>query len=179
MDNFHVVTGGPGSGKSSVIDALARQGFRHMPEAGRAIIQDQVDIGGDALPWADRETFATLMLAWEMRSYREAQAVDGPVLFDRGIPDIIGYRQLCGLPVPRPALRAAARRRYARQVFLAPHWPAIFTQDAERKQDAAEAEATCRAMAEIYAGFGYELVPLPRATVAERADFIRRRIAAG
>jgi len=71
-DHFHVITGGPGSGKTSLVDALAAEGFRHMPEAGRAIIQDQVDIGGTALPWDDRESFATLMLGWEMRSYREA-----------------------------------------------------------------------------------------------------------
>lgn len=70
-DHLHVITGGPGSGKTSLIDALAAEGVRHMPEAGRAIIQDQVDIGGTALPWSDREAFAALMLAWEMRSYRE------------------------------------------------------------------------------------------------------------
>jgi len=33
-----VITGGPGSGKTSLIDALSRRGFPSMPEAGRAII---------------------------------------------------------------------------------------------------------------------------------------------
>lgn len=56
--DFHIITGGPGSGKSTLIDALAAQGFHHMPEAGRAIIRDQVAIGGTALPWADRIAFA-------------------------------------------------------------------------------------------------------------------------
>lgn len=32
-----------------------------MPEAGRAIIQDQLAIGGRALPWADLSAFAELM----------------------------------------------------------------------------------------------------------------------
>ena len=36
--HMFVVTGGPGSGKSSLIDAMTRRGFRTMPEAGRAII---------------------------------------------------------------------------------------------------------------------------------------------
>lgn len=35
-DHFIVITGGPGLGKSTLIDALAAQGLRHMPEAGRA-----------------------------------------------------------------------------------------------------------------------------------------------
>lgn len=110
-DQLHVITGGPGSGKTSLIDALAGEGVRHMPEAGRAIIQDQVDIGGTALPWTDRDAFATLMLAWELRSYREAVSDPGPIIFDRGIPDVIGYLRLCGLPVPATALRAAEQRR--------------------------------------------------------------------
>src|SRR3546814_2201084 len=57
-ERFHIITGGFGSGKSRVIDALAAEGFLHMPEAERAIIQDQIDIGGNALPWADRDAFA-------------------------------------------------------------------------------------------------------------------------
>src|SRR3546814_3399753 len=105
-ERFHIITGGPGSGKSSVINALAAEGFLHMPEAGRAIIQGQIDIGGNALPWADRDAFAALMLAWEMRSYREAKALRGPVIFDRGIPDVIGYLRLCGLAVPDFTVRA-------------------------------------------------------------------------
>lgn len=112
-DHLHVITGGPGSGKTSLIDALAIEGIRHMPEAGRAIIQGQVEIGGTALPWGDREAFAALMLGWEMRSYREALCVPGPIIFDRGIPDVVGYLRLCGLPVPASAIKAAEQRRYA------------------------------------------------------------------
>jgi predicted ATPase len=80
-NHFHVITGGPGSGKTSLVDALAAEDFRHMPEAGRAIIQAQVDIGGTALSWADRESFATLMLGWGMRSYREATRAATPFIF--------------------------------------------------------------------------------------------------
>jgi predicted ATPase len=175
-DHLHVITGGPGSGKTTLIDALASEGVRPMPEAGRAIIQDQVDIGGTALPWSDREAFATLMLAWEMRSYREAVSASGPIVFDRGIPDVIGYLRLCGLPVPASVLRAAEQRRYANRVFIAPPWPAIFRQDTERKQTLAEAEATYQAMVEVYSSLGYELVTLPLASVAERARFVGERI---
>lgn len=173
---FHVITGGPGSGKTTLIDALAAEGIPHMPEAGRAIIRDQVAIGGSALPWADRAAFADLMLAREFRSWHEAGALSGPVLFDRGLPDVIGYLRLCRLPVPGHALKAVNRFRYAPRVFVAPPWRGIFTGDAERRQDFAEAEATHVAMTEIYASLGYELVPLPLAPVPERVRFVRTRI---
>jgi hypothetical protein len=64
---FFVVTGGPGSGKSSLIDRLQRNGYAGSVEAGRGIIQDQVIVGGIALPWSDPMLFAELMLSWEMR----------------------------------------------------------------------------------------------------------------
>lgn len=176
-ERFHIITGGPGSGKSSLIDALGSEGFAHMPEAGRAIIQDQVSIGGTALPWSDREAFAALMLSWDMRSYREATSYPGSVIFDRGIPDIIGYLRLCDLPVPAATMRAAEIRRYAKRVFIAPHWPAIFAQDTERKQSPIEAEATYRAMIDAYSGLGYEIIQLPLASVTERVAFVRSHIA--
>lgn len=37
-ERLHVITGGPGSGKTSLIEALARAGYAHA-EAARAIIQ--------------------------------------------------------------------------------------------------------------------------------------------
>ena len=175
-DHFHIITGGPGSGKTSLIDALAADGVQVMPEAGRAIIQDQVAIGGSALPWLDREAFAAQMLGWEMRSYRAAAGLSGPVFFDRGIPDIVGYFRVCGLPVPPHVLRAAELHPYDRKVFIAPHWPEIYAQDAERRQTSDEAEATHHAMMEVYSQLGYELVPLPLAPVAERVRFVRKQV---
>ena len=51
-DNQHfiIISGGPRSGKSTLIDALEQLGFSRTMEAGRAIIQDQVAIDGQALP---------------------------------------------------------------------------------------------------------------------------------
>jgi predicted ATPase len=35
IERFFVITGGPGAGKSTLIEALARAGFDVVPEAGR------------------------------------------------------------------------------------------------------------------------------------------------
>jgi predicted ATPase len=174
--SLHIITGGPGSGKSTLIDALAARGYARSIEAGRAIIQDQTAIDGPALPWRDPMLFAEQMLTWEMRSYHAAQAQAGPVLFDRGVPDVIGYLTLCGLPVPGHFERAAARFRYNRMVFIAPPWPLIFHQDAERRQSLEEAERTYAAMVQTYTRLGYALVELPRAAVEERVGFVVERI---
>ena len=171
-ERLFVVTGGPSSGKSTLIDALAGRGLCTMPEAGRAIIQDQVAIGGEALPWSDRRAFAELMLSWEMRSYRDALELSGPVIFDRGVPDVLGYLRLCNLPIPAHIEKAAQVFRYHRRVFIAPPWREIFAHDTERKQSFEEAVATYEAMKETYSALGYTLIPLPLGSVEERVQFV-------
>ncbi len=172
FDRLFVITGGPSAGKSMLIEALANRGLCTMPEAGRAIIRDQVEIGGKALPWSDKRAFAELMLNWEMRSYREALGLSGPVIFDRGVPDVAGYLRLSNLPVPSHVTRAAEIFRYHRRVFVAPPWPEIFTQDIERKQSFEEAQATCAEMIETYSALGHEMILLPLASVEERVRFV-------
>lgn len=54
QSRFTIITGGPGSGKSTLIEELRRRGFSATEEAGRAIIKDQVLIGGRALHTADQ-----------------------------------------------------------------------------------------------------------------------------
>ncbi|CDX29949.1 conserved hypothetical protein [Mesorhizobium plurifarium] len=171
-DRFFVLTGGPGSGKTTLIEALRAEGFATAPEAGRGIIRDQTAIGGPALPWQDRALFAELMLAWELRSWHVARTEPGPVFFDRGAPDTIGYLRLCGLPVPDHVASAVRKFRYARRVFVAPPWPEIFTQDEERKQTLDEAERTFRSVTGVYAELGYELMTLPLVPVEERMRFV-------
>jgi predicted ATPase len=174
-ERLFVLTGGPGSGKSTLIEALERAGYARSVEAGRGIIQDQVAIGGRALPWRDPPAFAELMLCWEMRSYNTALEQAGPVFFDRGVPDVVGYLRLLGLSVPAHVAKAAETFRYNRRVFIAPPWPKIFQQDSERKQSFDEAVRTYEAMVATYGDYGYELIELPLATVEERLRFVMEK----
>lgn len=99
-----------------------------------------------------------------------------PIFFDRGLPDVIGYRRLEGLPVPDTLQSLCRDRRYHPRVFIAPPWPEIYANDAERRQSLAEAERTYRMMREVYLEFGYELLELPRVSVGERVAFVQRQL---
>ncbi|WP_306345911.1 AAA family ATPase [Aquimixticola soesokkakensis] len=60
---------------------------------------------------------------------------------------------------------------------MAPYWDELFTQDTERKQSHAEAEATCAVMRETYTALGYKITELPRIDIASRADFVCAQLA--
>lgn len=176
IDRLFVLTGGPGSGKTTLIEALAAAGVATSPEVGRAVIREQLAIGGDALPWADQQAFAELMVVRDMAAREEALASGLITVLDRGVPDVAGFLRVSGLPVPPHIDEAALACRYNRCVFIAPFWPEIFIGDAERKQSSEVAEATFAVMVATYRGYGYELVELPRASVAERVAFVVDRI---
>ncbi len=159
-----------------MVAALAEAGHRVSNEAGRAVIKEQVAIGGTAVPWLDPLAYAGLMLARDVQSYDAASHSPGPVFFDRGLVDIVGYLRLIGESIPRALSSAMRTRRYNRGVFIAPPWAEIFEQDAERRQSFDEAVRTHAAMVEAYSEEGYELISIPCADVAERMAFVLDRL---
>ncbi len=177
-NRFFVITGGPGAGKTSLLQELTERGLSCAPEAGRGVIQDQMRINGRALPWSDPLLFAELMLSWDMRSYGAADATTGPVIFDRGIPDILGYLRLVGIPAPDYVHNAVRAFLYNPAVFVTPPWREIFHRDNERKQDFDEAVRTYDTLVATYAELNYTLVEIPCVSVPERATFVMNHIRA-
>lgn len=172
MDNFIVFTGGPGSGKTTVINELTSSGYTCSTEVGRTVIQQQIEMGGAALPWADKTAFRDAMVREEVSNYQRHQSRQRPVFFDRSIIDSYGYSRLEGLDIPCDLTAHCKELAYCRDVFIFPPWEAIFTNDRERKQDFGEAVATYDEMAKAYRQFGYRLIEVPKTSVGERVDFI-------
>ncbi|PID68155.1 MAG: hypothetical protein CR968_03115, partial [Flavobacteriia bacterium] len=54
----YIITGAPGSGKSSLLEALKLRGYHCFDEVSRLIIKEQQQINGQLLPWDDLAGFA-------------------------------------------------------------------------------------------------------------------------
>ncbi|WP_039989093.1 AAA family ATPase [Vibrio owensii] len=176
MNNLIVFTGGPGAGKTSVIEKQIELGYACAPEVGRKVIKQQVALDGDALPWKDKIAFRDEMVREEKKHHQAFEQLNELVFFDRCIVDSYGYSQLENLPIPQALMDACQRIRYANPVFIFPPWEAIFANDEERKQDFAEAVRTYQAMVEAYHQYGYELIEVPTMSVEQRVDFILERL---
>lgn len=179
MNNLIVFTGGPGSGKTSVIDALKSKGYRCAPEVGRKVIQQQVEQQGSALPWLDKVAFRDEMVREELASYQAYESSEQQVFFDRSIVDSYGYSLLETLPISESLLNNCNELAYNSKVFIFPPWDSIFINDQERKQDFGEAIATYEKMVTAYNQFGYQLVEVPKLSVEERVEFILTSIDSG
>lgn len=171
-DDSVVITGPPGSGKTPLLAELMSLGFRGVEEPARAVIAEQRAIGGRGVYDQDRELFFDLMLSRAVEDFRRmAGAESGRVFFDRAIPDLIGYAELFDLD-PAPAMAAAGEHRYNRRVFALPSWPEIYVTDDERRMSYEGAAAFGDRVRSAYEQHGYDIVDVPRDTVAARARFI-------
>ncbi|MEL6888346.1 MAG: AAA family ATPase [Pseudomonadota bacterium] len=172
MSRFYLITGCSGGGKSSLLAALAASGHATVPEPGRRIVADARQRGGP-FPWVDPAGFAQRALVVARDDLATARGPRGPVFFDRGIVDAaVALHHSAGIPLnashgPTPA--------YARTVFVAPPWPALFTRDAERRHSFEAAVAEYHRICAALPLLGYRIVQLPRAPVAARVRFVRAR----
>ncbi len=175
--HFHVFTGGPGVGKTTVLHELSRQGYACVHEQARALIREQMTQQGPALPWKDNEKFRDMMFERSLADYTR-WASDKRVIrfFDRGFLDALGHAKINGLAVTHAMNNAAMHYRYNPRVFLFPPWRAIYCQDTERRQSWEDSLAVYTCIQELYQNYHYTCIEVPPGTVQERAAFIRAQL---
>ncbi len=82
-----VITGGPGTGKTTILDALAERGYIYALDSARALIRKRLASGLSPRPPLGQ--FASDILDMDIAHYREIPVNDHPVFFERGIVDAL------------------------------------------------------------------------------------------
>ncbi len=167
-----VITGCSGGGKSTLLDELARRGHAVVKEPGRRIIA----LGGPK-PWDDPIGFA--QAAIEMAIADIAEATGEIVFFDRCALDALVWFLRTETPISDAMKRRVLELPYDRTLFIAPPWPEIFEQDADRRHDLTAALAEYEALCDRLPRFGFALHTLPKRAPKERADWVEARLREG
>lgn len=172
---FHVITGASGGGKSTLVAALKDIGYSTVPEAGLAIMREQLECNGKLLPSVDRMAFLEAVLARSIQDHETAQSLKGPVFFDRGVPE---WLKFLGTSAKLNA-RAATRCCYAGTVFVVEPWPEIYVCDHYRQHSFERAAKSYEATIFAYTEAGYRTCIIPKGSVHERVEFILSQVEAG
>ncbi len=170
-NNYFVLTGTPGSGKTSLLREIAELGFMTCDEPARLVIAEQRKCGGMALPEVDPKLFCEKLLLRSVQNFGAFEDFKEPVIFDRGIPDVIGYARSYELSL-RNFEQAANEHKYHNKVFVLQPWEEIYRNDDERKMTFQQALVFHKYLEEAYLKAGYELIRVPFLSLKARAKFV-------
>ncbi len=171
----YVITGGPGFGKTILIEKLHELCYPVGGEIARQIIADQLAEGGDLLPWKDRAGFEKRVMKGRIE-FLNSVDIHKIAFSDRGLPDQAAFSIYKGKEISQPLKAAIAANRYAVKVFVTPPWRQIYRNDQIRTETFEEAVKIHDFIVQAYLNFGYELIDLPFVSPEERIEFILKTI---
>ena len=173
--NKYIITGGPGSGKSSLLNALIDKGYLGFEEISRIVIREQHEKNGDKLPWKNLADFAEICFERMSKQLGSCSSTNY-CFYDRGIPDIIAYVRRGGLKVPKKYFEKS--NQYNPIVFIAPPWQEIFINDAERPESFNDSMEIYQFLKRTYNELGFKTIELPKVSISERVNFIENYLSA-
>jgi predicted ATPase len=170
-NNYYILTGAMGSGKSTVINELKDKTFTCIKEPAREILAEQRLIDGLGVPDKDPNLFCQLLLSRSIYQYKEMAANNDKIIFDRGIPDCVAYAKYFDLN-KAPFISAANTYRYNPSVFFLPAWQEIYVNDEERKMNFDESRDFGEKLKNFYLSLNYQIIEVPKLNPADRVNFI-------
>jgi len=171
-----LIIGGPGSGKTTLINGLAEKGYICYPEISREVTLEAQQQGIEQLFLTDPLLFSQMLLNGRVKQFENASKEPEEIVFiDRGIPDVLAYMHYIGDSYPTDFDLACKKHTYNR-IFLLPPWESIYESDEARYENFEQAQLIHHHLVSTYESYGYQLIEVPRVTVNDRIDFIINKI---
>ena len=167
----YVITGGPGFGKTTVVNLLAEKGFAVGAEKARELLILNKDQEGEndikKLP-IDFER----RVAMERVNFLQSVAQNAIAFSDRGLPDQIAYSWFKKKMPSAFIEEVVSNYMYAHYVFVTPPWRDIFIQEDIRKESFEEASKIHQQILTAYLKYNYQIIDLPLVNPELRVKFI-------
>lgn len=169
-----VFTGGPGSGKSTIIEELEKLGYKIVPEPARTIITHYEKHSPELHPKLSKENRRLFQIEIEKKTYEDFNN-NSYGFFDRSVLDEVGYRNRFGIEISNELDIFCKNNRYD-MVFFFPFWKEIYKNDRVRHEKPAEAERVGKFIFNAYTKYKYDPLIVPKLSVKNRLDYILSNI---
>ena len=174
-----VISGGPGTGKTSVVQALESLGYPCFHEVIRSMTLEAKKEGDPASfvtnPLAfvqDPYDFNRRLLENRLGHFRKGALIGkNVVFFDRGMPDVLAYMDYFRQEYAADFTSVCEGNRYD-VVLLLPPWEDIYISDNERLESFEESLEIHQCLTAAYERFGYTPISVPEGSVPDRTSFI-------
>ena len=165
-----VLTGGPGAGKTAILEALAQAGMRVAPDVARDIIRERKKAGLSPRP--SPVEFGRETLKRNVFNYDDAARSERATFFERGVGDSVGSLYIHGFISYSEAQSLMRQYRYDQPVFVVPPWQEIYTTDSERDQTFEESVKVFDEIVAWYQRFEYTVKEVPIGTIESRVSYL-------
>jgi predicted ATPase len=171
--NWYILTGGPGSGKTTTINLISKRGHKTAIEHARHYIDTQRQSGRTVKEIRkNQEEFQLGVL--EMQIEQEAGLDPNEIVFlDRALPDALAYYYFLGLPVNVKLIEALKLYRY-KKVFILECLPLV--QDYARLEDEKAQKKIHELLVKVYTELNVPVVNVPVMSPERRVDFILKHL---
>lgn len=178
-----VITGGPGTGKTTLITALENADQHCFHEVIRDMTLEAKNTGitheqaSNPLAFVkDPADFNEKLLNARLADFNKAVNIKkNSVFYDRGLPDVLAYMNYFKQAYPPVYEDICTTHRYDQVLILSP-WKEIYIQDNERMENFEEALAIHKELEDTYKSLGYAYIDVPFGNIETRTDFVMQLI---
>lgn len=172
----YIITGAPGTGKTSLINELKTRGYIGLEEVPRKLLKDKVAEKLGISPFENLKEFAELVFDKMYEQVISIPVNDHVYFLDRGLPDVFGYLQNSNIQIPEEYYTKLKMCTFNKLVFVCSPWKDIYINDPERPYLFDETIELHKQLVLIYEQFDFEIVELPKGSLTLRADFIEQKL---
>ncbi len=171
--NWYVITGGPGSGKTTTVNLLKERGYITTFEHARHYLDTQ-RLKGRSIEEVRKNQGEFQSGVLNMQIEQENQiSPDVLVFLDRAIPDALAYYHFLNLPEDEKLTEALRNVSY-KKVFILNCL--VLVNDYARTEDSVAQKKIHSLLIEVYEALGFPVVQVPLLPPEKRVDFILKNL---
>ena len=171
--NWYVITGGPGSGKTTTVHLLRNRGYTTTIEHARHYIDTQ-KITGRTVEEIRKNQIEFQTAVLNMQIVQEANLLPSETVFlDRALPDSLAYYRFLNLPEDE-RLNEVLKGVYYKKIFILDILPVV--NDYARLEDGEAQKKIHSLITVVYESLPFPVIHVPVLQPEERVDFILKNL---